>query len=134
LEVYKVSVLQIRTEQITKDYPGTRALEDITVSFDSGRVHALVGKNGSGKSTLVKIFAGAIKPTYGEFYLNDEKLHFNSTSEAYEKGIVTVYQEMSLVPGLSVAENIYLGRLPKNNFAINWGKTNQMASMLLQKM
>ena len=108
-----MSVLQIQTVQITKDYPGTRALDDVNICFDSGRVHALVGKNGSGKSTLVKIFAGAIKPTSGEFYLNDEKLHFNSTADAYEKGIVSVYQEMSLVPGLSVAENIFLGRLPK---------------------
>ena len=106
----------------------------ITLSFDSGRVHALVGKNGSGKSTLVKIFAGAIKPTPGDFYLNDEKLHFNSTSDAYDKGIVTVYQEMSLVPGLSVAENIFLGRLPKKNGAIDWKKTYQMAGELLQKM
>ena len=103
-----MSDLQIRTEQIIKDYPGTRALDAVSVGFDSGRVHALVGKNGSGKSTLVKIFSGAIKPTSGEFYLNDEKLHFNSTAEAYGKGIVSVYQEMSLVPWLSVAENIFL--------------------------
>ncbi len=129
-----MSVLKIRTEHITKDYPGTRALDDISISFDSGRVHALVGKNGSGKSTLVKIFAGAIKPTSGDFYLNDEKLHFNSTSEAYDQGIVTVYQEMSLVPGLSVAENIFLGRLPKRNGAIDWRKTYQMATLLLQQM
>ena len=66
-----MSVLQIRTEHILKEYPGTRALDDVSICFDSGRVHALVGKNGSGKSTLVKIFAGAIKPTSGEFYLND---------------------------------------------------------------
>jgi len=129
-----VSALQIRTEHITKDYPGTRALDDISICFDSGRVHALVGKNGSGKSTLVKIFAGAIKPTLGEFYLNEEKLHFNSTADAYQKGIVTVYQEMSLVPGLSVAENIFMGRLPKKNNAIDWRKTYQMAGNLLQKM
>ena len=129
-----MSALQIRTEHITKDYPGTRALDDINICFDSGQVHALVGKNGSGKSTLVKIFAGAIKPTFGDFYLNDEKLHFNSTSDAYDKGIVTVYQEMSLVPGLSVAENIFLGRLPKKFNAIDWQKTYQMAGELLQKM
>ena len=129
-----MSALQIRTENITKDYPGTRALDDITISFNSGRVHALVGNNGSGKSTLVNIFAGAIKPTHGDFYLNDEKLHFNSTSDAYDKGIVTVYQEMSLVPGLSVAENIFLGRLPKKNNAIDWRKTYQMAGELLKKM
>ena len=129
-----MSAQQIRTEHITKQYPGTLALDDISLSFDSGRVHALVGKNGSGKSTLVKIFAGATKPTQGEFYLNDEKLHFNSTAEAYDKGIVTIYQEMSLVPGLSVAENIFLGRLPKRNGAIDWPRTYQMASLLLQKM
>jgi ribose transport system ATP-binding protein len=129
-----MSDLQIRTENITKDYPGTRALDDISVSFDSGRVHAVVGKNGSGKSTLVKIFAGATRPTSGEFFLNDERLNFSSTSNAYEKGIVTVYQEMSLVLGLSVAENIFLGRLPKKNNVIDWGKTYQMAGELLQKM
>ena len=129
-----MSALEIRTEHIIKDYPGTRALDDISVCFDSGRVHALVGKNGSGKSTLVKIFAGAIKPTSGEFYLNDEKLHFNSTSDAYKKGIVTVYQEMSLVPGLSVAENILLGRLPKKNQAIDWQATYRQATALLQQM
>lgn len=129
-----MSVLQIRTEHIIKDYPGTRALDDISICFDSGRVHALVGKNGSGKSTLVKIFAGAVEPTSGEFFLNDENLHFNSTSDAYEKGIVSVYQEMSLVPGLSVAENIFLGRLPKKNQAIDWRKTHQMADSLLQQM
>ena len=117
-----MSDLQIRTDHIIKDYPGTRALNDVSVCFDSGRVHALVGKNGSGKSTLVKIFSGAIKPTSGEFYLNEEKLHFNSTSDAYDKGIASVYQEMSLVPGLSVAENIFLGRLPKKNQAIDWPK------------
>jgi ABC-type sugar transport system ATPase subunit len=129
-----MSVLQIRTEHIIKDYPGTRALDDVSVSFDSGLVHALVGKNGSGKSTLVKIFTGAIKPTSGEFYLNDEKLHFNSTSDAYDKGIASVYQEMSLVPGLSVAENIFLGRLPKKNHAIDWQRTYQMAGQLLGQM
>jgi len=134
LEVHTMSDLQIRTDHIIKDYPGTRALNDVSVCFDSGKVHALVGKNGSGKSTLVKIFSGAIKPTSGEFYLNEEKLHFNSTSDAYEKGIASVYQEMSLVPGLSVAENIFLGRLPKKNQAIDWQKTYQMAEALLGQM
>ncbi|MBI9050573.1 MAG: sugar ABC transporter ATP-binding protein [Anaerolineaceae bacterium] len=129
-----MSILEIRTEHITKDYPGTRALDDVSIRFDSGRVHALVGKNGSGKSTLVKILAGAIKPTNGNIYLNEENLHFNFTSDAYEKGIVTVYQEMSLVPGLSVAENIFLGRLPKKNIIIDWSAAYQSASSLLHKM
>jgi ABC-type sugar transport system ATPase subunit len=126
--------LTLRAEHITKDYPGTRALDDISISFDSGKVNALVGKNGSGKSTLIKIFAGALQPTYGEIFLNEKSLHFNDTAKAYEKGIVSVYQEMSLVPGLSVAENIFLGRLPMKHGVVDWQKTNQMAATLLEKM
>jgi ABC-type sugar transport system ATPase subunit len=133
-EVKTMSALQIRTEHLTKDYPGTRALDDVSVCFDSGRVHALVGKNGSGKSTLVKLLAGAAQPTSGAFFLNDEKLSFASTADAYAKGIVTVYQEMSLVPGLTVAENIFLGRLPKKNGGIDWRLTYQRAGELLQQM
>jgi ribose transport system ATP-binding protein len=129
-----MSEIQIRTENITKIYPGTRALDNVSLSFVNDKVNALVGKNGSGKSTLVKILAGAIKPTSGEFFLNDEKLHFDSTSDAYAKGIVSVYQEMSLIPGLSVAENIFMGRLPKKNYQIDWRKTFNMAEELLNQM
>lgn len=129
-----MSVLQIRTEHITKDYPGTRALDDINLTYEGGKVHALVGKNGSGKSTFVKILAGAVQPTMGELYLNDEQVKFNSTSDAYKKGIVSVYQEMSLVPGLTVAENIFLGRLPKKNNVIDWPRIYQRADELLKIM
>ena len=93
----------LRTEHIVKDYPGTRALDDVTVSFAGGQVHALIGKNGSGKSTLVKVFAGVIEPTSGQFFLDDDELHFSSPIDAREHGIATVYQELSLVPYLSVA-------------------------------
>jgi len=129
-----MSVLKIRTEHITKDYPGTRALDDISLTYEGGKVHALVGKNGSGKSTFVKILAGAVQPTTGELYLNDEQLKFNLTSDAYKKGIVSVYQEMSLVPGLTVAENIFLGRLPKKNQVIDWPRIYQRADELLKIM
>jgi len=126
--------ITLRAEHITKDYPGTRALDDISISFASGKVNALVGKNGSGKSTLIKIFSGAVKPTSGSIFLDGKELHFNNTAEAYEKGIVTVYQEMSLVPGLSVAENIFIGRLPMKKGIIDWPRAYQMAGDLLQKM
>ena len=88
----------LRTEGIVKDYPGTRALDDVTVSFDGGKVHASIGKNGSGKSTLVKVFSGAIQPTAGKFFLDDQELHFSSPTDAFAHGIATVYQELSLVP------------------------------------
>ena len=129
-----VSDLILRADHIVKDYPGTRALDDVSINFTNGKVNALVGKNGSGKSTLVKIFAGAVKPTAGDIYLGDQKLQFNSTSDANEKGIASVYQEMSLIPGLTVAENIYLGRLPMKFGRIDWRKSYQMADELLQKM
>ena len=124
----------LRTEHITKDYPGCRALDDVTVSFDSKKVHAFLGKNGSGKSTLVKIFAGAIKPTQGKFFLDDEELSFDSPSQANEKGIAAVYQEMSLISSLSVTENIFLGRLPKKNGMIDWNQANKRARELLEVM
>lgn len=124
----------LRTEHITKIYPGTKALDDVTVSFDSGRVHAFIGKNGSGKSTLVKVFSGAIQPTDGKFYLDDVEMRFDAPTDAFSKGIATVYQELSLVPYLSVAENIFLGRLPKKGKVIDWKKTYAMAEDLLKGM
>lgn len=124
----------LRTEGIVKDYPGTRALDDVSVSFEGGKVHAFIGKNGSGKSTLVKVFSGAIQPTAGKFFLDGQELHFSSPMDAFAQGIATVYQELSLVPYLSVAENIYLGRMPKKGNLIDWKKTYQMAGDLLKKM
>ena len=124
----------LRAEGITKDYPGTRALDNVSVSFEGGKVHAFIGKNGSGKSTLVKVFAGAIQPTEGHFFLDDQELKFNTPTDAFEQGIATVYQELSLVPYLTVAENIYLGRLPKKGRIVDWKKTYQQASDLIKKM
>lgn len=83
-------------------------------------MHAFIGKNGSGKSTLVKVFSGAIQPTQGKFFLDDQELHFSDPTDAFKQGIATVYQELSLVPYLTVAENIYLGRLPKKGKVIDW--------------
>jgi ABC-type sugar transport system ATPase subunit len=124
----------LRTEHLTKDYPGCRALDDVSVSFESGKVNALLGKNGSGKSTLVKCFSGAIRQTAGEFYLDDKKCSFTKPTEAYSQGFSTVYQEMSLVSGLSVTENIFLGRMPKKNGLIDWNTAHAEAKKLLDMM
>ncbi len=124
----------LRTDKISKQYPGCLALDNVTVSFESGKVNAILGKNGSGKSTLVKCFSGAIQPTSGSFFLDDEKLSFASTTDAQARGFATVYQEMSLIPSLTVAENIFLGRMPKKGALIDWKKANEMASALLAKM
>ncbi len=119
---------------ISKEYPGTTALKDISVSFESGKIHALIGKNGSGKSTLVKIFSGAIAPTRGKALENGKELRFSSPAEAFQQGIATVYQELSLSPYLSVAENIFMGRLPRKGPFVDWKKTHDMAEELLTRM
>ncbi|HHV98720.1 MAG TPA: sugar ABC transporter ATP-binding protein [Clostridiaceae bacterium] len=127
-----MSVLE--TRNIVKTYPGTIALNDVSVSFESGKVHALVGKNGSGKSTLVKIFSGAIEPTRGEILIDGVRMNFSDPRDAFAKGIATVYQELSLVPGLTVAENILIGRLPMRGRFVDWKKTFAIADELLKEM
>ncbi len=127
-----MSVLTVTN--ISKQFPGTLALDNVSVSFESGKVNALIGKNGSGKSTLVKIINGAQGATSGEIFLDSEKLDFHDPKEAFDKGIATVYQELSLVPGMTVAENIYLGNFPMNGKFIDWKKTNSEAEALLAAM
>lgn len=124
----------LRAENITKIYPGTVALDKVSAAFESGRVHAFIGKNGSGKSTLVKVFSGAIQPTEGSFYIDDEKIVLKSPQEAFDRGIATVYQELSLIPGLTVAENILMGRLPMKGRMIDWKKTYAEAKKLLDDL
>lgn len=103
-------------EGITKQYPGVLALDEVDFSLEKGEVRALLGKNGAGKSTLVKILSGAVKPDEGRIRVNGDWVQINTPRHAFDHGICTVYQEMSLVPGLSVAENILLGRWPRQRF------------------
>jgi len=124
----------LRTEGITKIYPGTTALDDVSVSFESGKVHAVIGKNGSGKSTLVKIFSGAIEQTRGQVFLDGTNLVFKDPIDAFKKGITAVYQELSLVQGMTVAENILMGRLPMRGRFVDWKKTYQLAEQLLKEL
>ena len=108
-----MATVKLQTIRLRKVYPGTVALDDVSMTFEAGRVSALLGKNGAGKSTLVKILSGAVKPTSGQALLDGRQVRFRSPGEAFKRGIATVYQELSLIPELSVGENILLGRLPK---------------------
>jgi L-arabinose transport system ATP-binding protein len=98
--------------KITKYFPGVRALDDVSFQVRSGEVLAFLGENGAGKSTLLKILNGDYQPTSGEYKLNGEVIHFNNPSEAIEAGISIIYQERQVLMELSIAENIFLGRLP----------------------
>lgn len=100
-------------EQLSKRYPGVVALDHVDLAVEQGEVRALLGKNGAGKSTLVKILSGAVHPDSGRILIEGKPVTIAGPRAAFEQGISTVYQEMSLVPGLTVAENILLGRWPK---------------------
>lgn len=100
----------LKLENISKQYPGVIALNNVNFSLNKGEVRALLGKNGAGKSTLVKILSGAVKQDQGDIFIDGNQVTIKNPKNAFEIGISTVYQEMSLVPELSVAENILLGR------------------------
>lgn len=101
-------------QAITKDFPGVRALDDVNFEVRSGEIHALCGENGAGKSTLIKIL-GAVHPfgTYaGQLRINDAEQRFRNVRDAEHAGIAVIHQELALIPEMTVAENIYLGREP----------------------
>ena len=128
----------LKAVDLRKEYPGTVALNDVSVNFEAGQVHALIGKNGAGKSTLIKMLAGAITPTAGAILIDDNPVSIGSPQQAFDKGIATVHQELSLVPDLTVAENILLGRLPKKKtlggIFIDWDETFKQAQAVLDDM
>jgi ribose transport system ATP-binding protein len=133
-----VNPSRLQTVALRKEYPGTVALDDVSVSLAGGQVHALVGKNGAGKSTLVKIFAGSVQPTSGKLLVDGREARLRSPIEAFRAGIATVYQELSLVPSLTVAENILLGRLPLRRTLgvrrVDWPATRREAQRLLDEL
>jgi sugar transport system ATP-binding protein len=101
---------RLLAEGIRKSYPGVRALQGVDFSLAAGEVRALLGRNGAGKSTLVKILSGALRPDAGRILLDGKDVHLTNPAAAQDHGIATVHQELSIVPGLSVAENMLLGR------------------------
>ncbi|MCC7447219.1 MAG: sugar ABC transporter ATP-binding protein [Anaerolineae bacterium] len=106
---------------ITKRFPGLVALNGVDFAVQSGEIHALIGQNGAGKSTLMKILAGVYPIEGGEIRINGQPVSFRHPREALRMGIGTVYQDLGLVPQLSVADNIFLGREPGNGFVIDEG-------------
>lgn len=126
---------RLETIGLWKEYPGTVALRDVSLRFDGGRIHALLGKNGAGKSTLVKVLVGAVQPTSGTILINNHPAVLRSPREALARGIAAVHQELTIVPALTVAENILLGRLPqKRSGLIDWHRSFTEAGEILQKL
>lgn len=121
-------------KNIEKRFPGVIALKDVNLGIIEGEVHALCGENGAGKSTLMKILSGAQSYSSGEMFINDQQVKFNSTKDAEEKGISMIYQEFNLLSDLTVAENIFLGRLPMKGFLVDWKKLHQDTQDILDRL
>jgi len=121
-------------KNITKTFPGVKALDNVNLQVEEGEIHALVGENGAGKSTLMNVLSG-IYPygTYeGNIIYNGEICKFNNIKDSEEKGIVIIHQELALVPYMTIGENMYLGNERGKSFSINWNETYGEADKYLK--
>ena len=130
--IHSEPLLEVRN--ISRQFPGVKALDDVSLQFMAGEVHAVVGENGAGKSTLMKIIAGAYTPDSGTIYLGGEKVSFSHPQEAQLKGISIIYQEFNLLPERTVAHNIFLGREPSHYGMIDLHKLNELARDVLKEI
>src|SRR4051812_913329 len=119
---------------ISKIFPGVKALDAVDFTLRSGEIHALMGENGAGKSTLIKVLTGVYEFNSGAIRLSGREIRPRSTLEAQQAGISTVYQEVNLIPHLSVAENICLGRQTKRFGFIQWKGIRERANQALQRL
>jgi rhamnose transport system ATP-binding protein len=121
---------------VSKTFPGVRALDDVSFDVWPGEVHALLGENGAGKSTLIKIVSGVYPPSSGEMQVDGKTVHFAHPREAQAHGIATIYQEFSLYPELTVAENIFSGNMPRtmSGLVLDWRRAEREAAALLESL
>jgi len=126
----------LRMEGISKAFPGVQALKDVTFEVARGEIHALVGENGAGKSTLVKILTGALGRDEGQIILRGRPVEIHVPSAAQALGISMIHQELSLIPYLTVGQNIYLGREPRARVPvfIDWSALYRQAQQLLSRL
>ena len=125
----------LEARNISKTFPGVKALDSVEIELRRGEVLALVGENGAGKSTLTKILSGIHQPDRGsgDITLSGEVVRFQNSKDAKSNGLITIYQELSLVPDLSVAENIFLGNIPRTKLnLIDWKELNRRAEGILK--
>jgi ribose transport system ATP-binding protein len=123
----------LKVNGISKSFPGVKALDDVTVEFEKGEIHALLGENGAGKSTLMRIIGGVYKPDEGKMFFNDKELVLGSYIDALSRDISMVNQELQVLPSFSVAENIMLDKMItfKKTPILNWNRINKVAKKYL---
>ncbi len=126
----------LEMKNITKEFPGVKALSDVSFTVSTGEIHCLVGENGAGKSTLMKVLSGVYPhgDYTGDILLNGEIQRYRNINDSENAGIAIIYQELALVPEMTVFENIFLGHELKNNFIVDWNETIKQAGELLKKV
>ena len=124
----------LEMKNITKSFPGVRALDNVSFSVCSGAIHALVGENGAGKSTLMKILDGVYQTDSGSIFINDEEKKLRNPQDARSAGIGLIFQEFNLINQLSAAENIFINRLLKKGPVVDWRSINKEAQEIVDKL
>ena len=129
-----MSAYALEAEGISKFFPGVKALSNVSLRVKPGTVHALMGENGAGKSTLMKCLIGIYRPDEGQIRIKGQPVQFTDTLDALRSGISMIHQELNLVPHMTVAENIWLGREPMKLGFVDHGKLNSLTKDLLVKL
>lgn len=119
---------------ISKHFPGVQALDHVSLDVSPGEIHGLLGENGAGKSTLIKILSGAYHPDAGSIELGGQPIQVHNPHHAQEQGVVTIYQEFNLVPSLSVAENVFIGREPGRPPFISWSALQNQTRAITDRL
>ena len=121
-------------KNITKEFPGVKALDDVTINIERGTIHGLVGENGAGKSTLIKVLAGIYQPNQGEVILEGKTEHFHTPIAARNAGIAVVHQEIKLAEPLTVAENMFLGNVMMKGKIVDWAGMRKRAQEIVDDL
>src|SRR5512143_3835386 len=124
----------LEVENVSKSLPGVKALDNVSFTLRKGEVHAIVGENGAGKSTLMKILSGVYQADQGTIRCKGKVVNFRNVTQSYDAGIRIIYQELNLIPHLSVAANIFIGREPLTRFGtLDETKMNAEAVAILSR-
>lgn len=123
----------LEVQSVDKEFPGVKALDNVNFQLKAGEVHSLLGENGAGKSTLIKVLGGIYSKDGGEIYINGDKVNIETVDESKNLGISIIHQELVLVPHMTVAENIFLGREPIKGISVDYAKMNREANELLER-